>query len=98
MMVPDYMAMGAQKRLREAFRALGAVSPATARPARDLPLDDPYFATLLRQGAIREGAPGNFYLYEPPSGPSRWPQLILFWLVVIILPVAIIQFCARVTP
>ena len=44
-------------------------------------------------GVIREGAPGTFYLYEPPPLPRRWARMMLFWIVVVGIPVRIIQFC-----
>jgi hypothetical protein len=44
---------------------------------------------------IREGASGTFYLYEPQRAPGLWIRRVIFWIVVVILPVAIIQFCSR---
>jgi hypothetical protein len=84
-----------QNDLRAAFRAMGAVSPEKARPARDFPRDSAAFEQLLRRGAIREATPGTFYLYERPASPLRTIKLMLFWIIVIILPVAVIQLCAR---
>ena len=85
----------AENDLRAAFRALGAVTPATARSGKDLPLETASFQNLLHQGVIREGAPGTFYLYERPRASGFWIRQVLFWIVIIILPVAIIQFCSR---
>ena len=80
--------------IRAAFRAIGAVSPATAKPEGDLAHgDEASFHTLLRYGVVREGAPGTYYLYDPPARPGYWLRQVLFWIVVIILPVAIIQSC-----
>jgi hypothetical protein len=80
--------------LRAAFRALGALTPATARPAKDLPTETASFNNLLRRGVIREGAPGTFYLYETQRGPGYVVSRLLFWIVVIITPIVIIQFCS----
>jgi hypothetical protein len=88
------LALRAENDLRAAFRALGAVTPATARPGKDLPLETASFKNLLHRGVIREGAPGTFYLYEPRRAPGLWIRQVVFWIVVVILPVAIIQFCS----
>ena len=80
--------------LRAAFRALGALTPATARPAKDLPTETASFNNLLRRGVIREGAPGTFYLYESRRGPGYVVSRLVFWIVLILTPVAIIQFCS----
>lgn len=93
-MIPVNPLLGAENEIRAAFRAIGAVSPATARPDKDLPPRSPAFDALLRRGVIREGAPGTFYLYEPPRAPSRWALRLIFWAVVIFTPVLIIQYCA----
>ncbi|HWP69997.1 MAG TPA: hypothetical protein VNM36_02810 [Gemmatimonadaceae bacterium] len=45
-------------------------------------------------GVVREGAPGTFYLYEvtaAPWTPGRVMGAVLFWLLVIIVPVVILQ-------
>lgn len=89
----DISEYAGENELRAVFRALGAVSPATARPVKDLRLDASSFDRLLRRGAIREGAPGTFYLYEGPPAPRRWVRQVIFFLLVIIVPVAFIQFC-----
>jgi hypothetical protein len=91
--VVEFLQLGAQNELRAAFRALGAVTPSTARPAKDLPTETASFNILLRRGVIREGAPGMFYLYEPQRAPGYLVRQLLFWIVVIITPIAIIQFC-----
>ena len=37
---------------------------------------------------MREGAPGTFYLYETVDRyqRSRWIRLLVFWLLVILIP------------
>ena len=85
----------AENELRAAFRALGAVSPATARTGKDLPLETVSFKNLVHRGVIREGAPGTFYLYEHQRAAGFWIRQVLFWVIIVILPVAIIQFCSR---
>jgi hypothetical protein len=85
-----------ENELRALFREIGAVSPASARSVKDLQIDASSFDRLVRRGVIREGAPGTFYLYEPAPAPSRWVRQLIFWVFVIIIPIVIIQFCARV--
>lgn len=81
------------------MRALGAVSPATARPLRELP--DAVRARLDRlvySGLIREGAPGTYYLFDVPRLPvprSQVLRAVLFWFLVIIIPILVIQFSGR---
>jgi hypothetical protein len=94
--IPVNPLLGAEKEIRDAFRAISAVSPATARAAKDLPQRSPAFDTLVRRGVIRDGAPGTFYLYEPARGPRRWAFRLIFWALVIFTPVLIIQYCAGV--
>ena len=89
-----FLPLRAENELRAAFRSLGAVTPASARPGKDLPLETASFQSLLHQGVIREGAPGTFYLYERPRAPGSWIRQVIFWIVVVIVPVAIIQFCS----
>jgi len=91
--VLEFLQLGAQNELRAAFRALGAVTPATARQGKDLPTETASFNNLLRRGIIREGAPGMFYLYEPQRAPGYLVRRLLFWIVVIFAPIVIIQFC-----
>jgi hypothetical protein len=89
----------------DSMRQHGATSPATALRDRDLPrVSQERFRDLLDRGILREGAPGTFYLYDhavPPSTAtvrsSAFParallKSVLFWLVVILIPVIIIQF------
>lgn len=86
------------------MRQRGATSPATALRDRDLPrLSRQRFRDLLDRGVLREGTPGTFYLYEhavpadmaiPRPNALNAPALlksVLFWLVVILTPVIIIQ-------
>lgn len=90
------------------MRRLGATSPATACPERELPhLTRDCFRDLLDRGVLREAAPGTFYLYEqaitasvimPPVREFPAPALalrLLFWLLVILVPVVIIQFAQK---
>lgn len=89
-----------QRRVVEAMRDVGAVSPATALKASQLPelvrehLD--YYVTL---GVVREGAPGTFYLFVAPPPPAwsirRIGLLLLFWLLVIIVPVLMLWVSNR---
>lgn len=46
-----------------AFRAAGAVSPATARPLADLPgVDGPAAVAMAARGWVREASPGHYSL------------------------------------
>ena len=89
----------------DSMRQRGATSPATALRDRDLPrLSRERFRDLLDRGVLREGAPGTFYLYEhavlastmtlrSSALPARaLLKSVLFWLVVILIPVIMIQF------
>jgi hypothetical protein len=53
-------------------------------------------------GIVREGAPGTYYLFElkkPPLTPARILMAVLFWLLVIGVPVVILQLSnSRVSP
>lgn len=90
------------------MRRLGATTPATACPDRELPhLTRERFRDLLDRGVLREAAPRTFYLYEraitasamtPPARTSTVRTIVLralFWLVVILVPVLLIQFGAK---
>ena len=95
--------MSQTRQVIDAMREVGAVSPATARPVGLLPdevrMD---LERLLQSGLIREGAPGSFYLFAPATPPrtaARIVKAVLFWLLVIILPVVILQLSnTRSTP
>jgi hypothetical protein len=78
-----------------AFRAMGALDPASARPRSDFAgVDDAAFQRLLNRGVIREGAPGTFYHFAPVGSGSRLVRTASFWVLVILLPLVIIQFCS----
>ena len=85
------------------MREAGAVSPATARPASDLPeVVRSHLEYYVVAGVVREGAAGTFYLYEAPSPPWTFRRVVaavLFWLLVIIIPVVILQLSnSRLSP
>ncbi len=92
-MIVPVLQLRAENELREAFRALGAVTPATARPGKDLPPKTDPFNNLLRRGVIREGAPETFYLYQSEPVRGHMVRQVSFWIFIILIPVAIIQFC-----
>lgn len=83
--------------LKEVFRSHGAVSAATAAAGKDLPeVDAATFDRLLRSGAIREGAPGTFYLYEKPPAPfsaRRFFSALLFFGLLSLVPMIVLQYC-----
>lgn len=83
------------RRVSEAMREAGAVSPTTARRAVDLPevvrsgLD-----RYLDAGVVREGAPGTFYLSESEALPwtrGRILKAVSFWFLILIIPFIILQ-------
>ena len=77
------------------MRELGATVPEMARSAADLP--DTVRSELGRyvdEGVIREGPAGTFYLDEGRAAAvlrSQIVKTVVFWLVVILLPVVILQ-------
>ena len=91
------------RRVSEAMREAGAVSPATARRASELPeVVRSHLDRYVVAGVVREGSPGTFYLYEVPSPPWNFRRVVvvvLFWLVVIAIPVVILQLSnSRLSP
>lgn len=80
-----------------------ATSPSTAVPVT-ASSSSPGFQELVDSGLVREATPpGTFYVYRralEPRPPARPPALsgrkvlltIAFWLLVILIPVAFIQF------
>ena len=89
----------------DGMRRVGATSPASACSDRDLPrLSRERLGILLDSGVLREGAPGTYYLYEnahparvalPLSRPAPARGLVprlIFWLIMILLPVIFLQF------
>jgi hypothetical protein len=56
----------------------------------------------MLSGVIRESAPGTYYLFEakrPPLTLGRIMTVVLFWLLVVLVPVAILQLSnSRVSP
>ena len=83
------------RRVVSAMRELGATSPATARPFELLPDDvRTQLERLVQSGLVREGAPGTYYLFQPESLPwtaGRILKAALFWFLVVIIPVVILQ-------
>jgi hypothetical protein len=78
-----------------AFRAAGAVSPATARPLNELPpFDAGYLATLIDRGVVREGPEGRFYHYAHTGRPRRALVLraLLYVVGILGLPIVCTQF------
>jgi hypothetical protein len=81
--------------IRGAFKAKGAVGPGNAQPGKYLGSESQAFKNLLRRGAIREGPPGSFYLYDYGPVRNRIIKQALFWLFIILLPLLIIQYSGR---
>ena len=83
----------AEAEIVAAFKVLGATSPESAKPGKEFTVDGESFDRLLRRGVIREGAPGTFYLFEAAPPKREYARNLVFWFVVIIVPVFIMQFC-----
>lgn len=84
-----------RRRVVDAMHGVGATSPASARKASQLPeVVRERLEHSVTLGVVREGAPGTFYLFiatPPPEWSARRLVLaILFWLLGIIVPVAIL--------
>ena len=64
--------LASRNRVRDALRLRGAVSPATARPLSDLGVaTDDTWDRLVIEGCVREGPPGQFYLFEHQRPSTR---------------------------
>jgi hypothetical protein len=90
----------ARQRIVELFERAGATSPVAARPLGSLgEPDDAALRACLDDGTVREGAPGTFYLYVRPTAPgrdrARVARTIIFWILVLLLPIALIQLLSR---
>ena len=81
-------------RVRAAFEARGATSPATSRPLSELARLDPVaLADHIDRGVVREGPAGRFYLYQPSPrrGVKRLAKTLLFWILIMLIPIFLIQ-------
>lgn len=79
-----------------------ARSPGTAVSVRDF-RSAPGFQELVDAGIVREAEPGTFYVYQrslerrpsprkQPLTPRKLLTTIVFWLLMILIPFAMIQF------
>lgn len=79
-----------------------ATSPSTAVPVRDSS-SAPGFQEIVDSGLVREAAPGTFYVYQRALNPDPGARprsssareilvTIAFWMLVILIPIAFIQF------
>lgn len=77
------------------MRELGATGPELARRAEDLPDDiRSELGRYVDAGFVREGPGGTFYLNESRASAILRSQIlkaIVFWLLVILIPVVILQ-------
>jgi hypothetical protein len=77
-----------------AFEDAGAVSPAAARPLREVAHAGEWEAlvALAARGVVREGAPGRFYLHVGTTAARRRLLVTVAVLaVVFLLPVLLLQ-------
>ena len=81
------------------MRDIGAVGPGMARQAGDLPeIVRESLGRFVDAGFIREGPAGTFYLDEARASVAiriQWLKTIVFWFLVIIIPVIILQLSPR---
>jgi hypothetical protein len=67
------------------LRSAGATSPANARTAGDLGLDDSRAVQRLRnQAIVREAAPGKLYLDEEILRAVRTRRYRILWMLIVI--------------
>jgi ATP-dependent Clp protease ATP-binding subunit ClpA len=92
------------ERILARLRSAEATSPASARSLEDLRCKaDDTWRSLVDEGRIREGAPGTFYLYERATTgarplvrtPARFIKTFVFWLIILLLPIILIQFASK---
>ena len=81
--------LAARNRVIDALRSRGAVSPATARPLSELGVaTDDTWDRLVIEGRVREGPPGQFYLFEHPRPSTRRVLgMVVFYAVLVLIPV-----------
>jgi len=85
--------LASRNRVIEALRSRGAVSPATARSLPDLNVaSDDIWNRLIVEGRVREGPPGQFYLFEPrrPSTRERVLKMVVFYALLVLIPIVLI--------
>ncbi len=83
------------------MRTLGATSAATACSESELPrIARQQFDEMLRDGMLREGAPGTYYLFDTSDtrlaanggkATFRWKRVVInliFWIAVLLVPIA----------
>lgn len=72
-----------QAAVAHAFRAVGALSPADARPLAEIPGADPAaVVALAARGIVREAQPDRYYLY-PGTRHERRQRLLTTVMMVV---------------
>ena len=87
-----------RNRVIDALRSRGAVSPATARPLSDLGVAaDDTWDRLVIEGRVREGPPGQFYLFEHPQRSRRQRVLgmVVFYAILVLIPIVLMILTNR---
>ena len=97
----------AQRAFVENAEALGAITPAAARPLPELPrLSGRELDELVELGLVREAADWRYYVFRsrrvatstlPPSSAAAWTRgrvlrTFLFWLIVLLIPILLVRF------
>jgi hypothetical protein len=76
------------------LEAAGAITPATARPFAELDVaGDKTWTQLVREGRIREGPPGYFYVFEGARRSSpreKRIKQIVFYALIVAIPIVLI--------
>lgn len=97
----------AQRTFVDAAEALGATTPAAARPVTELPrLASSELTELVESGLVREAADWRYYVFRP-RGAARWSaaappgtamttgrlmRTVLFWILLVLIPILLLQF------
>jgi len=84
---------GPRKQVIKALQSRGAISPATGVSLSELNVTaNGTWKRLVIDGRVREGPPGQFYLYQPPraSKRERLLKLVFFYTVIILIPILLI--------
>ena len=75
-MLSRHPMLAEQDAVAHAFRAVGALSPATARSLAEIPgVEAAAVVALAARGVVREAQPGRYYLY-PGTVHERRQQIV----------------------
>lgn len=88
-----------QNRFLGAFRAAGAVSPASARTLDELGVRETWiFRRMVERGVFQQSADGRWYLDEPAAGTfirHRRRRILVFLAIAIVVMVLVLILALR---